>query len=292
MLLETPVDPVAKAIWFIELHSSEPIDLDTIASSAGVSRFHLTRAFGEVTGYSVMRYLKARRLSEAARLLAEGASDILGVALAVGYGSHEAFTRAFRDQFGTTPEAVRARGGTSGLALITACTKDQKMATTLQAPRIERVPAFLVAGFAERITHDNAASIPQLWQKLAPHIGHIPNELPDYAYGVKMNPDEDSFEYLAGVGVTSFDGLPAEFRTERIPAQSYAVFVHRGHVSTIRETMKAIWNEYLPASDLKLADSPEYESYGRLFMPATGMGEIEIYIPIDPSTGSGLAEQA
>ena len=281
MLLETPMDPVAKAIWFIELHSSDPIDLEVIAAAAGVSRFHLTRAFGEVTGYSVMRYLRARRMSEAARLLADGASDILGVALSVGYGSHEAFTRAFRDQFGTTPDGVRARGSTTGLALITAFTKDQKMETTLQPPRIEKVPAFLVAGFAERVTHDSAASIPQLWQKLAPHIGHLPNELPDYAYGIKMNPDEESFEYLAGVGVTSFDGLPEDFRTERIPAQTYAVFVHRGHVSTIRETMKAVWNEYLPASGLKLADSPEYESYGRLFMPATGMGDVEIFIPIE-----------
>lgn len=280
MLLEKPMDPVAKAIWFIELHSSEPIDLEAIARASDVSRFHLTRAFGEVTGYSVMRYLKARRLSEAARLLAEGHSDILSVALHVGYGSHEAFTRAFRDQFGTTPEAVRARGNIDDLALISAYTKDQKMATTLQAPRIEKVDGFLVAGFAERITHDNAASIPQLWQKLTPHIGHLPNEIPDYAYGVKMNADEDSFEYLAGVGVSSFDGIPKEFRTERIPAQTYAVFVHRGHVSTIRETMKAIWNEYLPSSGLQLADSPEYERYGPLFTPATGMGDVEVFIPI------------
>ena len=56
-----------------------------------------------------MRYARARRLTEAARVLAKGAPDILNVALEADYGSHEAFTRAFRDHFGMTPEAVRTR---------------------------------------------------------------------------------------------------------------------------------------------------------------------------------------
>jgi AraC-like DNA-binding protein len=53
--------------------------------------------------------MRGRRLSEAARVLANGGPDILSVALDFGYGSHEAFTRAFRDQFGLTPESVRAQ---------------------------------------------------------------------------------------------------------------------------------------------------------------------------------------
>jgi AraC family transcriptional regulator len=54
-----------------------------------------------------MHYARGRRLSEAARALAAGAPNILEVALAAGYGSHEAFTRAFRRQFGVPPEALR-----------------------------------------------------------------------------------------------------------------------------------------------------------------------------------------
>ena len=69
----------------------------------------MAHAFGRATGWSVMRYVRGRRLSEAARTLAAGATDILAVALDAGYGSHEAFTRAFRDQFGRTPESVRAQ---------------------------------------------------------------------------------------------------------------------------------------------------------------------------------------
>ncbi|HEY0567659.1 MAG TPA: AraC family transcriptional regulator, partial [Xanthobacteraceae bacterium] len=94
------MNPAEKALWFIESHLAGPLTLDEIAAIGGVSRFHMVRAFAAATGLSVMRYVRARRLSEAARALAGGAPDILSLALDADYGSHEAFTRAFRDHFG------------------------------------------------------------------------------------------------------------------------------------------------------------------------------------------------
>src|SRR6201990_3217399 len=102
------MNPAQKALWFIERHLAAPLTLDGIAGVAGISRFHMVRAFAAATGLPVMRYVRARRLTAAARALAGGAPDILNVALDADYGSHEAFTRAFRDHFGVTPEAVRA----------------------------------------------------------------------------------------------------------------------------------------------------------------------------------------
>src|ERR1700738_4149277 len=101
------MNPVKKALWFIESHFATDITLEDIANIGGASRFHMSRAFGAATGLSVMRYVRGRRLSEAARSLSNGAPDILTLALDADYGSHEAFTRAFRDHFGVTPETVR-----------------------------------------------------------------------------------------------------------------------------------------------------------------------------------------
>ena len=109
---------VQKAIWYIESHFAGAMALDDIAGASGVTRYHLVRAFGFATGCSVMRYLRSRRLTEAARALANGAPGILAVAIDAGYGSHEAFTRAFCDQFGVAPETVRARGSTDHLTLM------------------------------------------------------------------------------------------------------------------------------------------------------------------------------
>src|ERR1700741_3229351 len=112
------VNPIDKALWYIESHFGDELALEEGARSGGLSRFHVTRAFGMATGHSIMRYVRARRLGEAARTLANGAPDILAVALDAGYGSHEAFTRAFRDQFGATPEEVRATGRIDTLNLV------------------------------------------------------------------------------------------------------------------------------------------------------------------------------
>jgi AraC family transcriptional regulator len=75
------MNPANKALWYIESHLARPLTLDEIAGASGVSRFHLVRAFGAASGLSVMRYVRARRLSKAARALAAGAPDILSLAL-------------------------------------------------------------------------------------------------------------------------------------------------------------------------------------------------------------------
>src|SRR6266699_1485355 len=102
------MNPALKALWWMEGHLYVALSFAVIAVIGGVSRFHMVRAFAAATGLSVMRYVRTRRLSEAARALARGAPDILNLALDADYSSHEAFTRAFRDHFGVTPESVRA----------------------------------------------------------------------------------------------------------------------------------------------------------------------------------------
>ena len=74
------VNPVNKALWFIESHFTQEITLDDIAQIAGISRFHMSRAFSSATGYSVTTYVRGRRQTQAAHALATGAPDIFTVA--------------------------------------------------------------------------------------------------------------------------------------------------------------------------------------------------------------------
>src|SRR5262249_57535252 len=85
----------------------------------------------------------------AARALSDGAADILAVALDAGYGSHEAFTRAFRDQFGVTPESIRARGHLDLIKLVEPIAMDQTLLEDLEPPRFVTRPSFLIAGVGE-----------------------------------------------------------------------------------------------------------------------------------------------
>jgi len=275
------MNPAQRALWYIESHLAEPMTLDEIAEIAGVSRFHLVRAFAAAVGLPVMRYVRARRLTQAARSLAKGTPDILSLALEADYGSHEAFTRAFRDQFGTTPEAVRAATCVSHLNLQEPILMDSTMLDTLAPPRFETAKAFLIAGPAERISCDNGAMIPGLWQRFHQEVADIPARVGNVAYGVCCNADDaGNFDYIAGVEVADFSDLPRRFARIRIPEQRYAVFSHKDHVASIRRTVNTIWNQWLPASGFKAADAPNFERYDEKFDPATGNGGFEIWVPV------------
>ena len=275
------MNPAQKALWYIESHLASALTLDEVAAIAGVSRFHMVRAFAAATGLSVMRYVRARRLSEAARALANGAPDILSIALDADYGSHEAFTRAFRDHFGLTPESVRDNAQLDTIDLLEPVTMDSTIIDNLQPPRFETGKPLLVAGVGERYTWESGADIPGQWQRFHQKVDEIPDRVGKVAYGVCCNGDDSgNFDYIAGVEVSDFSDLPREFSRVRIPEQRYAVFSHKDHISTIRRTVNTIWNQWLPASGLKAADAPSFERYDENFDPLTGNGGLEIWVPI------------
>ncbi|MCG8354039.1 MAG: AraC family transcriptional regulator [Kiloniellales bacterium] len=274
--------PVERALWTIEHRLGEHLSLRAVADASGVSPFHLTRVFAGATGLSVMRYVRARRLSEAARRLARDDADILSVALEAGYASHEAFTRAFREQFGLVPEAARAARSVENLRLVEPIRMNDDLKTDLQAPRIEQRPGFRVAGLSERYTFETNQGIPALWKRFAPHIGHLPGQVDAVTYGVCYNVEEDGgFDYLASVEVAHFDDLPPELDRLTIEPQNYAVFEHRGHVAEIRRTVHAIWNGWLPKAAYRQAKALDFERYDGRFDPATGEGVVEIWVPIE-----------
>lgn len=275
------VSPVGKALWYIESHFANEMTLEAVANIAGVSRYHMTRAFADVTGHSLMRYVRGRRLTEAARVLAAGAKDILAVALDARYGSHEAFTRAFREQFDVTPETVRRDGDLRSITPVEPLKMEEIVRPTGPPVRFEKAQVLLIAGIAERYSCETSAGIPSQWQQFMPFIGNVPGQIGEDAYGVRWNVDEEGhFDYLCGMEVSSFSRLPSQFAHVRIPAQKYAVFSHREHVSTIRSTWATIWNAWWPSSGHELADAPDFERYGAEFDPRTGLGGLEIWVPI------------
>lgn len=56
------MDSLGKAVWYIETHFGSDLSLADVACAAGVSKFHLVRAFGTYTGLSVMRYVNGASL--------------------------------------------------------------------------------------------------------------------------------------------------------------------------------------------------------------------------------------
>lgn len=151
----------------------------------------------------------------------------------------------------------------------------------LTPARFEDGRGLIIAGFGERYTLETNSGIPALWQDFAPYLGKVPGQQGSLSYGVCCNPDgHGGFEYIAGVEVDTVQGLPDAFRSVELAPQHYAVFEHQGHISTIGQTFKAIWQQWLPGSEYEAADAPEFERYDEHFDPLTGTGGLEIWLPV------------
>uniref|UniRef100_UPI002FCB6B19 AraC family transcriptional regulator n=1 Tax=Phenylobacterium sp. TaxID=1871053 RepID=UPI002FCB6B19 len=246
----------SRALWTIDRNLSRELSLAGIAEACGVSRHHLAHTFREVAGRPVMDYVRSRRLSEAAVALAGGAGDILGLALESGYASHEAFSRAFRAQFGATPEAVRRRGSTKGLVLSGPVIAPSRTAPGLPPPRFASAGEILAAGLSQRCAFEDGPTITGIWRQFGPRFGEVENRVQPIPIGVVADPDDEGrFAYTAAAEVRDFFEVPGDLSRLRIPPRDYAVFAHDDHVSTIRQTYRAIWNDWLPDNGKTLADA-------------------------------------
>ncbi|MBL0371068.1 AraC family transcriptional regulator [Rhizobium sp. KVB221] len=273
---------IENAIWQVESNLRRPMTLEEIAAECRVTPSYLTRAFAAVTGSSLMRYARARRLTEAARILALGVPDILSLALDAGYGSHEAFTRAFREHFGTTPESVRDARRTGNLELTEPMIMDATPEITLAEPTFEKRTSMLLVGLVQQFQMQNIGAIPSLWEKFNAHHRQIPNVIGTAAYGASLSfSDEAGCEYMCGVEVSDFSDVPPELTGRTLPAATYAKFRQPGHITLIRATIGTIWNSWLPKSGYEPHEqAPLIEYYPPKFNSETGAGGFEIWIPV------------
>ncbi len=96
---------------FILSHYEQPLQLEDIARSAHLSRFHLVRLFRQVLGVTPHAYLLNKRASVARRLLAQHEGDLRQIALHAGFGNRwSLFRRLQRRADGRPGAAVPPRG--------------------------------------------------------------------------------------------------------------------------------------------------------------------------------------
>ena len=103
-----PERHLLKARDLADLRYAEPIDVAAMATAAGLSRAHFTRAFKDAFGESPRAYLLTRRLERAAALLRNTDYSVAEICMSVGLTSVGSFTTSFKRIYGVTPSAYRA----------------------------------------------------------------------------------------------------------------------------------------------------------------------------------------
>jgi len=91
----------------IDEHLSEPMSLENIATTVGLSPGHFARKFQHSAGLSLNRFMNKRRISTSFAMLREGENSLSRIALDLGFSSQSHFTRLFSCLTGITPQQFR-----------------------------------------------------------------------------------------------------------------------------------------------------------------------------------------
>jgi AraC-like DNA-binding protein len=105
----------------IDRHYAEPLDLDLLAATAGLSKFHFLRCFRGEYGITPAQYLCQRRIERAQDLLRATNLTVTEVCHLVGFSSLGSFSSRFRELVGSTPSAYQARYAAAGVPPIPGC---------------------------------------------------------------------------------------------------------------------------------------------------------------------------
>jgi AraC family transcriptional regulator len=231
------LDRLERASLYIEGHLGSEITLADAAGAAAMSPYHFHRVFSAVLGEPLGDYIRRRRLSEAARRLLGAKRSVLEIALAVGFESHEGFTRAFKRWCGLSPTEFRRRGVlplVSRRPALDRAALEHYTRDLGYEPEMMEKPGLTLFGLeiGGRLT---IAKIEGLWRVLAKELADRPEWFDSSAvYGVSDYLErqdvarascETGFSYFAGVRPRG--GRPAgRFVRKELAGRGYAVFSH------------------------------------------------------------------
>jgi len=284
---------------YIDENINDEINAEVLAARAGFSEYHFCHVFRWCIGYSVMDYVRNRRLAYAA---AELSSDrkIIDIAMDYGFETHSGFTKAFKRHFGSSPETYRIH---SHYKVPTRISLDQmenyNVGGIVMEPIIKKEPEKRIAGYKIRtknVEGENSTDIPAFWDAYMSdgrqdklHKESFCKTHDEYGACLCMDTNTNEFDYIIGVEVENDAEIPTEFNTCQVPAATYAVFstppCKEGFSDQIQGVWQFIFNDWFPKSSYEYAPGcVDFELYKESNM-TSGEMVCEIWIPIVKKAG-------
>lgn len=283
------------------------LDLSVLADVANFSRYHFHRIFAAWMGETIGDYVRRRRLEVAAHKLAVGGT-VLDVALSTGFGSGEAFARAFKAHFGSTPTEWRVNTPARTAAFL--ATQRAKNSNSDQANSNRDQAGGALYGqhgisdnhYEEMTMEVNVIDLPPVRIAYRRHIGPYGPSIGEFwdrtmmpwlsangldkatCYGIghddpSVTPPEKC-RYDACVDIPPGFEPGGQFSVGTLPGGRYAVTRYTGSARNIGAAWNRLMKEWLPSSGLQLDERPCFERYEGVSTQPDGSFSCDICIPV------------
>lgn len=285
----------------VEQRLTEEIDVAAFATEHATTEYHLRRMFSALAGMPLSEYVRRRRMTVAAAELANGAPDLLELAVRYGYGSTEAFGRAFRAVHGTGPGDVRRQGGPLRTQPTLRFRLSVEGTTPMDVTIVDR-PSLRLVG--------HAARVPLIHEGINPHIqAHIAAIAPEEHQRLKELNDTDPagilavtadvdpdapegsmLTYLHGVALDPATPAPADLAAIAVDAGAWAVFASQGpHPEALQRMWAATATDWFPSNPWRLRPGPSILRYLEL---TDAHATCELWLPVESAGADGSVRRA
>ncbi|RZU73543.1 AraC family transcriptional regulator [Micromonospora kangleipakensis] len=277
-----------QAMEHIERHLDQPVDVVELARIAVTSEYHFRRLFSALAGIPLSEYVRRRRLTVAGAEVLAGEESLLDIAVRWGYGSNEAFARAFRAVHGIGPsEARRTRaalraqprmsfrlvveGNTSMRYRIVEKDEFRLVGRKARVPLVHEGMNPAIVAFVRGIDQETVRRMEALSDQEPRGIVNVSDDLAgSRAEGTEL-------DYWHGV-VTGADA-PEDMASLPVAAGAWAVFDSSGEFpQTLQYLWRDVFTQWFPSNPYQTRPGPEIS---KVRVSADGrQADAELWIPV------------
>jgi AraC family transcriptional regulator len=292
MSLPTTQQTYRNRILRVQLHIEEHLDeelvLEKLARLAHFSPYHFHRVFRALVGETVGEHVRRLRLERAALRLSSTDRPVVQVAFDAGYGTHEAFSRAFRQHFGVSP--TEFRNHKRGLVKFPALAMEippmtEPTAMTGYEVRLVDRPPQRVAFLRHLGSYDQVGpTFGRLMAWAGPRgvFGPQTQILGVCHDDPKLTP-ADKLRYDCCVTVPAHVQPEGDVGVMTLESGPHAVITHKGPYAQLGQAYDRLYGAWLPTSGQEPRHAPPFEVY--LNTPREVAPEdllTEVYLPLEP----------
>ncbi|MFF9222064.1 AraC family transcriptional regulator [Streptomyces viridosporus] len=278
-----------QGLEYIERRLDQEVDVTELARITATSEYHLRRMFSALAGMPLSEYVRRRRLTVAGAEVLAGQESLLEIAVRYGYGSGEAFARAFRAMHGIGPGEARRTGAALVSQPRLAFRLTVEGSSSMRYRVVDR-PNFSVVGLKARVplvhTGPNQAII-DFVRGIDPRVLERLEELSDQEpQGIVAVCDDLDPSRAEGTELDYYHGVitsaaaPEGTTALPVPAGSWAVFTTSGPApQAIQELWRDVFTQWFPSNPYRSRPGPEI--LRTRLSPDGTEADAELWLPVE-----------